>query len=78
MHFVVIKDKYKKTYFCIKTPYLAQIYSVWKEHENRYKIKIFIDSYPQRLLKIFYIKYLLANGYKYKRNLLTEFLSNKY
>lgn len=76
MHFVIIKDEYKKTYFCIKTPYLAQFGEVKEEHSKRYKLKIFSINYPDRVLKIFYVKYLLANKYKYRRCLLTEFFSN--
>lgn len=73
MHFIVIKDEYKKHYMCIKTPYLAQIHSVWEEHDKRYKIKIFFDNYTQRILKLFYVKYLLANGYKFRKNLFVDF-----
>ena len=77
MHLVVIKDEYKKQYYVLNTPYLPEFYSIIKRKStNRYKLKVFEDTYSQRLLKILYVKYLLASKYKYRHALLKNFLGD--
>lgn len=77
MHFIVIKDNLKKQYYVLKTPFLPEFYSIIKrKNSSRYKLKIFEDNYAQRVMKIFYVKYLIANKYKYRRKLLNDFLSD--
>ncbi len=76
MNFIVIKDDLKKQYYVLKTPFLPEFYSIIKrQNSNRYKLKVFENNYAQRILKIFYVKYLLSNKYKYRRKLLNDFLS---
>ena len=75
MSFIIIKDEYQKQYFVLKTPYLPEFHSIIKrKNSSRFKLKVFQESYTQRIMKIFYVKYLLSMKYKYKRNLLNEFL----
>ena len=78
MHFIIILDETKKQYYVIKTPFLPEFYSIIKrKSDKKYKLKVFYVSYPQRLMKIFYIKFLLNQKYKYRRRLLNEFLSGE-
>lgn len=78
MHFIIILDETKKQYYVIKTPFLPEFYSIIKrKSDKKYKLKVFDVSYPQRLMKIFYIKFLLNQKYKYRRKLLNEFLSGE-
>lgn len=77
MHFIVIKDIIKKFYFVLKTPYLPEFFSMFKQKDNsRFRLKIFNDTYSDRVFKLFYVKYLLANKYRYRRRVLVEFLSS--
>lgn len=77
MHFIVIKDTHKKQYYVLKTPFLPEFYSIIKrKNSSRYKLKIFEDNYAQRVMKIFYVKYLIANKFRYRRKLLNDFLSD--
>ena len=75
MKFIVIKDEYKKFYFVLKTPYLGEIYSIAEQVKKRYRIKVFDNIYTQRIFKLFYIKYLIANNYKFRRSVLADFLN---
>lgn len=78
MNFIVIKDEIKKQYYVLRTPYLPEFYSIIRRKESRrYKLKVFENSYAQRILKIFYIKYLLSQKYRYRRYVLNEFLSEE-
>lgn len=77
MNFIIIKDQLKKQYYVLNTPFLPEFYSIIKrKSSNRYKLKVFENNYPQRILKIFYVKYLLSQKYKYRRKLLNDFLSS--
>lgn len=77
MHFIVIKDEYKKNYYVVKTPYLPEFYSMMKQkNSSRYKFKIFSDKYSERVLKLLYIRYLIACKYRYRRKVIAEFLSS--
>lgn len=77
MHFIVIKDELKKQYYVLKTPYLPEFYSIIKrKYTKRFKLKVFENTYPQRLLKILYVRYLITNKYRYRRKLLSDFLSD--
>ena len=78
MHFIIILDETKKQYYVIKTPFLPEFYSIIKrKSDKKYKLKVFDVSYTQSLMKIFYIKFLLKQKYKYRRRLLNEFLSGE-
>ncbi len=78
MHFIIILDETKKQYYVIKTPFLPEFYSIIKrKSDKKYKLKVFNVTYPQHLMKIFYIKFLLNQKYKYRRRLLNEFLSGE-
>lgn len=76
MNFIIIKDQQKKQYYVISTPFLPEFYSIIKrKNSNRFKLKVFENNYAQRIMKIFYVKYLLSQKYKYRKGLLNEFLS---
>lgn len=76
MHFIVIKNDFEKQYFVLKTPFLPEFYSIIKrKNSSRFKLKVFENTYAQRVMKIFYVKYLLTQKYKYRRKLLADFLS---
>lgn len=76
MNFIIIKDEIKKEYYVLNTPFLPEFYSIIKRKSgNRYKLKVFENNYTQRVLKLFYIKFLLTQKYRYRKNVLKEFLS---
>lgn len=76
MHFIVIKDNLQKEYYVLKTPFLPEFYSIIRrKNSSRYKLKVFENTYTQRLFKIFYVKYLISQKYRYRRKLLNDFLS---
>ena len=76
MNFIIIKDQQKKQYYVISPPFLPEFYSIIKrKNSNRFKLKVFENNYTQRIMKIFYVKYLLSQKYKYRKGLLNEFLS---
>lgn len=78
MHFIIIQDELKKQYYVLKTPFLPEFYSIIKrKYGKHYKLKVFENTYPQRLMKIFYVKFLLRKKYKYRRKLLSDFLSSE-
>ena len=78
MHFIIIQDELKKLYYVLKTPFLPEFYSIIKrKYSKNYKLKVFENTYPQRLMKIFYVKFLLNKKYKYRRKLLSDFLSDE-
>ena len=77
MHFIIIQDELKKLYYVLKTPFLPEFYSIIRRKYGKYKLKVFENTYPQRLMKIFYVRFLLNKKYKYRRKLLSDFLSDE-
>ena len=76
MHFIIIQDETRKEYYVLKTPFLPEFYSIIKRKSGRrYKLKVFENKYAERLVKLFYVKFLLRKKYKYRRKVLNEFLS---
>lgn len=54
MHFIVIKDNLQKQYYVLKSPFLPEFYSIIRrKNSSRYKLKVFENTYTQRLFKIF-------------------------
>nr|DAJ74754.1 MAG TPA: hypothetical protein [Caudoviricetes sp.] len=73
--FLLIIDKENKKYYLQRTSYLDAFESIYlRKNKELYAMMIFSNKFSERVKRISFIKGLRRDNFRFKKNLLNEFL----
>lgn len=73
--FLLILNKENKKYYLVRTSYLEAFESIYiRKNKEIYAMMIFSNKFSERVRRISFIKGLRRDNFRFKKNLLNEFL----
>lgn len=76
--FILILDKENKKYYLQRTSYLDAFESIFlRKNKEKYAMLIFSNKLFERIKRLSFIKGLRRDNFRFKKNLLNEFLVEK-
>lgn len=76
--FLVFVDRVSLEYCVLPTPFYEELFNIEENNDTeRFKIMPFRDEINDRIEKIVYVKFLRANGYKFSKCVILNFLRYK-
>lgn len=73
--FLLIIDKENKKYYMQRTSYLDAFEGIYiQKNKEKYAMMIFSSKFSERVKRISFIKGLRRDNYRFRKNLLNEFL----